>query len=93
MAQVSLYNSTAAVWTDSNSLILAPREPDLNPNNHYSPSAHLTEKTISSKTTEFINKISLTFFKETKAPEVKSLNELLQFVSKNGVDPIRDKAD
>ena len=90
MAQVSMYNSTAAVWT-GNSLILAPREPNLNPNNHYSPSAHLTEKTISSKTTEFINKMSQTFFKETKAPEVKSLNELLQFVSKNGVDPIRDK--
>ena len=35
--------------------------------------------------------MSQTFFKETKAPEVKSLNELLQFVSKNGVDPIRDK--
>ena len=91
MAQVSMYNSTAAVWTDSNSLILVPREPNLNPNNHYSPSAHLTEKAISSKTTEFINKMSQTFFKETKAPEVKSLNKLLQFVSKNGVDPIRDK--
>ena len=90
MAQVSMYNSTAAVWT-GNSLILAPREPSLNPNNHYSPSAHLTENTISSKTTEFINKVSQTFFKDTKAPEVKSLNELLQFVSKNGVDPIRDK--
>jgi len=52
----------------------------------------LTEERIFSRTTGFISKISQTFFKQANAFEVKDLNELLRFVSKNGMDSIPQDA-
>ncbi len=52
----------------------------------------LTEERIFSRTTGFISKISQTFFKQANAFEVRDLNELLRFVSKNGMDSIPQDA-
>jgi hypothetical protein len=52
----------------------------------------LTEERISLRTTQFIEKMSQTFFEQLYAPEARSLNELLMFISKNGVDSIPQDA-
>ena len=68
------------------------RDTTLYANSGISSIPELTEERISLRTTQFIKKMSQTFFKQLDAPEVKSLKELLMFISKNGVDSIPQDA-
>ncbi len=80
----------ATVWAANSPMTTLKKETGLNSRNDFAPE-RLTEERISLRTTTFTASIGKTFFNEANAPEVRSLNELLQFVSKNGVDPIRNK--
>ena len=89
MALSSLPNSLTG---DVNATMPIIRDTTLYANSGISSIPTLTEERISLRTTQFIKKMSQTFFEQLDAPEVKSLSELLIFISKNGVDSIPQDA-
>jgi len=89
MALLSLPNSLSGHVNATMPII---RDTTLYANSGISSIPTLTEERISLRTTQFIKKMSQTFFKQLDAPAVKSLSELLMFISKNGVDSIPQDA-
>jgi len=86
MALTAIPNGTS-IWAGNQPIPTNPKA-DSKQSNLYLSS--LTKNQIAGGTTEFIDSLSLRFFNQLNAPEIKSLQELLGFVSANGVDPIRD---
>jgi hypothetical protein len=56
----------------------------------FSPPPISTDQHINLRTTEFVQEISQRFFKQTEAPELGALQELIKVVGKEGILPIRD---
>ena len=67
---------------DVNATMPIIRDTTLYANSGISSIPTLTEERMSLRTTQFIKRISQTFFEQSNAPEVKPLNELLLFISK-----------
>ncbi|MGD0664954.1 MAG: hypothetical protein ABSA17_04410 [Rhabdochlamydiaceae bacterium] len=89
MSLLSLPNSLSAHVNTTMPII---RDTSLYANSGLSSIPKLTEERISLRTTAFIKSMSQTFFKQLDAPAVESLNELLLFISNNGVDSIPQDA-